>query len=147
MNICISIGHGKSAKGGYDSGALGGNYQEFKIGREIGRYIGEIFKGYACTADVINYDATLYLTERIAQSTSTAMTWQSKSTLTPQAAQARRSIISTRARRVRNSRRQSARALLIPSAFATEARRSKSIRQTARTISVLSALVNANLCL
>lgn len=66
MNICISIGHGKSAKGGYDSGALGGNYQEFKIGREIGKYIGEIFKGYDCTADVINYDATLYLTERIA---------------------------------------------------------------------------------
>ena len=66
MNICISIGHGKSAKGGYDSGALGGNYQEFKIAREIGRYIGEVFKGYNCTADVINYDATLYLTERIA---------------------------------------------------------------------------------
>ena len=39
MNICISIGHGKSAKGGYDSGALGGNYQEFKIAREIGKYI------------------------------------------------------------------------------------------------------------
>lgn len=66
MNICISIGHGKSAKGGYDSGALGGNYQEFKIGREIGKYIGEAFKGYACTTDVINYDATLYLTDRIA---------------------------------------------------------------------------------
>lgn len=66
MNICISIGHGKSAKGGYDSGALGGNYQEFKIAREIGKYMGEIFKGYNCTADVINYDATLYLTERIA---------------------------------------------------------------------------------
>lgn len=66
MNICISIGHGKSAKGGYDSGALGGNYQEFKIAREIGKYIGEIFKGYACTADVVNYDATLYLTDRIA---------------------------------------------------------------------------------
>ena len=66
MNICISIGHGKSAKGGYDSGALGGNYQEFKIAREIGKYMGEIFKGYACTADVINYDATLYLTDRIA---------------------------------------------------------------------------------
>ena len=66
MNICISIGHGKSAKGGYDSGALGGNYQEFKIAREIGKYIGEAFKGYDCTADVINYDATLYLTERIA---------------------------------------------------------------------------------
>ena len=66
MNICISIGHGKSAKGGYDSGALGGGYQEFKIAREIGKYIGEVFKGYNCTADVINYDATLYLTERIA---------------------------------------------------------------------------------
>lgn len=66
MNICISIGHGKSAKGGYDSGALGGNYQEFKIAREIGKYIGEAFKDYACTADVINYDATLYLTDRIA---------------------------------------------------------------------------------
>lgn len=66
MNICISIGHGKSAKGGYDSGALGGNYQEFKIAREIGKYIGEAFKGYDCTADVINYDATLYLTDRIA---------------------------------------------------------------------------------
>lgn len=56
----------KISQGGYDSGALGGNYQEFKIGREIGKYIGEIFKGYACTADVINYNATLYLTERIA---------------------------------------------------------------------------------
>ena len=66
MNICVSIGHGKSAKGGYDSGALGGNYQEFKIAREIGKYIGEVFKGYNCTADVINYDATLYLTDRIA---------------------------------------------------------------------------------
>lgn len=65
MNICISIGHGKSAKGGYDSGALGGNYQEFKIAREIGKYIGEAFKGYNCKADVINYDATLYLTDRI----------------------------------------------------------------------------------
>ena len=66
MNICISIGHGKSANGGYDSGAVGGNYQEFKIAREIGRYMGEIFKGYDCKADVINYDATLYLTDRIA---------------------------------------------------------------------------------
>ena len=27
MNICVSIGHGKSAKGG----ALGENYQEFQI--------------------------------------------------------------------------------------------------------------------
>lgn len=66
MNICISIGHGKSARGGYDSGACSGGFQEFKIAREIGRYIGEAFKDYNCKVDVINYDATLYLTERIA---------------------------------------------------------------------------------
>lgn len=66
MKIAISIGHGKSKSGGYDSGALGGNYQEFKIAREIGKYIGEALKAYNCTADVINYDATMYLTDRIA---------------------------------------------------------------------------------
>ncbi len=66
MKICISIGHGKSSKGGYDSGAVGGGYHEFKIAREIGKYIGEVLKDYACTVDVINYDATLYLTDRIA---------------------------------------------------------------------------------
>ena len=65
MKICISIGHGKSAKGGYDSGAVSGNYQEFEIARWIGKYIGEAFKGYDCKADVINYDATMYLTDRI----------------------------------------------------------------------------------
>lgn len=26
MKICISIGHGKSARGGYDSGAYGGGF-------------------------------------------------------------------------------------------------------------------------
>lgn len=66
MKICVSIGHGKSARGGYDSGAVGGGYHEFKIAREIGKYIGEVLKDYACTVDVINYDATLYLTDRIA---------------------------------------------------------------------------------
>ncbi|MFR2990850.1 MAG: N-acetylmuramoyl-L-alanine amidase [Acutalibacteraceae bacterium] len=110
MNICISIGHGKSAKGGYDSGALGGNYQEFKIGREIGKYIGEVFKGYACTADVINYDATLYLTERIAHVNKHGYDLAIEIHSMPQAAQARRSITSTRAQRVKSSRRQSARA-------------------------------------
>ena len=66
MKICVSIGHGKSKSGGYDSGATGGSYHEFKIGREIGKYIGEALKAYNCTADVINYDATMYLTDRIA---------------------------------------------------------------------------------
>lgn len=66
MKICVSIGHGKSKSGGYDSGATGGEYHEFKIAREIGKYIGEALKAYNCTADVINYDATMYLTDRIA---------------------------------------------------------------------------------
>ena len=66
MKICVSIGHGKSSKGGYDSGAVGGGYHEFKIAREIGKYIGQALSEYDCAVDVINYDATLYLTDRIA---------------------------------------------------------------------------------
>ncbi len=31
--ICFAIGHGKSAKGGYDSGATHAGYHEFKIAR------------------------------------------------------------------------------------------------------------------
>ena len=31
MKVLISIGHGKSVKGGDNSGALGGGYQEFWI--------------------------------------------------------------------------------------------------------------------
>lgn len=65
MNICVSIGHGKSAKGGYDSGALGGNYQEFKIGREIGKYAAAALREYGCGVTLINYDADKSLYERI----------------------------------------------------------------------------------
>ena len=36
--ICFIVGHGKSRKGGYDSGAVSGNYHEFKIAREITKY-------------------------------------------------------------------------------------------------------------
>lgn len=65
MNICISIGHGKSAKGGYDSGALGGGYEEFKIGREIGKYAAAALREYGCGVTLINYDADKSLYERI----------------------------------------------------------------------------------
>lgn len=65
MNICISIGHGKSAKGGYDSGALGGNYQEFKLAREIGKYAAAALREYGCNVTLINYDADKSLYERI----------------------------------------------------------------------------------
>lgn len=65
MKICISIGHGKSAKGGYDSGALGGGYEEFKIGREIGKYAAAALREYGCGVTLINYDADKSLYERI----------------------------------------------------------------------------------
>ena len=66
MKIAISIGHGKSKSGGYDSGAVGGGYHEYRLAREIGRYIGQALSEYDCAVDVINYDADKYLTERIA---------------------------------------------------------------------------------
>lgn len=48
MRICISVGHGKSAGGGYDSGAVGGGFHEFRIARKIGFYIAEALKNYGC---------------------------------------------------------------------------------------------------
>ena len=66
MKICISIGHGKSARGGYDSGATGGGYHEFKIARKIGKFTTETLRKYNCTADIINYDGGLCLTDRVA---------------------------------------------------------------------------------
>ena len=54
MKICISIGHGKSARGGYDSGAIGGGFHEFRIARRIGFYIAEALKSYGCDVSLIN---------------------------------------------------------------------------------------------
>lgn len=65
MNISVCIGHGKSQSGGYDSGAVSAGYQEFKLGRAIGKCIGEELSKYNCHVDVINYDANKNLSERI----------------------------------------------------------------------------------
>ena len=65
MNISVCIGHGKSQSGGYDSGAVSAGYQEFKLGRAIGKCIGEELSKYNCHVDVINYDADKNLSERI----------------------------------------------------------------------------------
>ena len=59
MRVCISVGHGKSAGGGYDSGAVGGGFHEFRIARKIGFYIAEALKKYGCDAVLINYDADM----------------------------------------------------------------------------------------
>lgn len=66
MRICISVGHGRSAGGGYDSGAVGGGFHEFRIARKIGFYIAKALKNYGCDTVLINYDADMYLTDRIA---------------------------------------------------------------------------------
>lgn len=59
--ICIIVGHGKSESGGYDSGAVSGRYQEFRIAKEIAKYAADYL---GC--DLMNYEGNLYLTERIA---------------------------------------------------------------------------------
>lgn len=64
--ICIIVGHGKSKDGGYDSGAVNGSYHEFKIAREIAKYAAEhLNANYDVKADLMNYDGSLYLTDRI----------------------------------------------------------------------------------
>lgn len=66
MKICFIIGHGKSKSGGYDPGAMSGEYQEFKIAKEIGRYACEYFnENYTDICDIMNYNGDKYLTERI----------------------------------------------------------------------------------
>ncbi len=66
--ICFAIGHGKSAKGGYDSGATHAGYHEFKIAREIGKYAQEYYnKHYNEHCDLMNYNGDLSLKQRIAK--------------------------------------------------------------------------------
>lgn len=65
MNIAMSIGHGKNERGGYDSGACSGGFQEFKIGREIGKYAAAALREYGCNVTLINYDADKSLYSRI----------------------------------------------------------------------------------
>lgn len=66
--ICIIVGHGKSKKGGYDSGALSKDkkYHEFKLAKEIAKYAQEELKNaYGADCDLMNYNGDLYLQERI----------------------------------------------------------------------------------
>ena len=66
--ICIIVGHGKSKTGGYDSGAVSkdGKIHEFKVAREIAKNtVDYLNANYEITADLMNYDGDLYLTDRI----------------------------------------------------------------------------------
>jgi N-acetylmuramoyl-L-alanine amidase len=68
MSICFIVGHGKSKAGGYDSGAVSKDkkWHEFKIAREIAKFAYEHWLAtYAEDCDLMNYDGSLYLTDRI----------------------------------------------------------------------------------
>ena len=65
MKIAISIGHGRSKNGGYDSGAVGGNYHEFRLSKEIGKFLKAELSKYNCDVELINYDGNIYLYDRI----------------------------------------------------------------------------------
>lgn len=64
--ICFIVGHGKGKKGGYDPGACASGCEEFQIAKGIAKYAQEYFNAnYSETADLMNYNGDLYLTERI----------------------------------------------------------------------------------
>lgn len=64
--ICFIVGHGKSKSGGYDPGACANGAQEYRIAREIALAAQEYYnKNFVEQADIMNYEADLYLTERI----------------------------------------------------------------------------------
>lgn len=67
--IIITIGHGTADDGkSYDSGAVSKNkkYHEFKIAKEIGKYAQKYYnEHYAEHCDLMNYDGSLSLQERI----------------------------------------------------------------------------------
>lgn len=64
--ICFIVGHGQSKDGGYDPGAVSGDFHEFKIARKIAKFAQTYYNSnYTEQADCMNYDGDLYLTERI----------------------------------------------------------------------------------
>ena len=64
--ILYIVGHGVSSNGAYDPGAVSGGYEEFKIAKEIAKYAQEYYnKTYSEQADLMNYNGTLSLQNRI----------------------------------------------------------------------------------
>lgn len=64
--IVFAVGHGKSKKGGYDSGATHNGYHEFKIAKEIAKYAQQYYNAhYNERCDLMNYNGNLSLKDRI----------------------------------------------------------------------------------
>lgn len=65
-NIAFLVGHGKSKSGGYDPGACAGGCEEYRIAKEIAEYAATYYNAnFDERADILNADASLYLTDRI----------------------------------------------------------------------------------
>ena len=68
MKLCILVGHGKSDSGGYDPGAVNGDYHEFNIAKEIAKAAAERLKStYGADCGLLNDDGKYNLKERIAK--------------------------------------------------------------------------------
>ena len=67
MKIAILIGHGESEGGSYDPGAVNGSYHEFRIAREIGKAAWERLRQLGADCQLVNYDGTFSLSDRIRQ--------------------------------------------------------------------------------
>ncbi len=64
--VCFIVGHGKSKSGGYDPGATVNGYHEYRIAKEIAEYAQTYYNAnFTEHADIMNADASLYLSDRI----------------------------------------------------------------------------------
>ena len=67
MKIAVSIGHGKSKNGGYDSGAVSADkkHHEYNLANGVGKHLKNILSEYKCDVYIINTKKEMYLYDRI----------------------------------------------------------------------------------
>lgn len=66
MKIILTVGHGKSDRGGYDPGAVYGAFEEFVLARQIAKKAADYYTAtYGELCDLMNYDGNLTLHNRI----------------------------------------------------------------------------------
>ncbi|MBQ6264272.1 MAG: N-acetylmuramoyl-L-alanine amidase [Clostridia bacterium] len=63
--ICVSVGHGKSKNGNFDPGACSEGLREFDLAKNVAKYLSQYLRSAGFTVELINYDGSLYLTERV----------------------------------------------------------------------------------